>query len=80
MCPTGYLPMDGDVSGGGLTGGYDATLQTCKKDCDARNVCHSFSHSISKEECKLMAESTPTQEKWQDYQFCSKGKQSFEKM
>ena len=72
--------MDGDVAGRGLTGGYDATLQTCKNDCEARNECHSFSHSISKGECKLMAESIPTHRKWQDYQFCSKGKQSLEKM
>ena len=70
--------MDGDVSGGGLTGGYDATLQKCKNDCDARKDCYSFSHSISKQECKLMAESKPTHGKWQDYQFCSKGKRDMQ--
>ena len=64
--------MEGDVSGGGLTGGYSATLVKCKNDCDSRHDCHAFEHSSSKDECKLLAESINQQEHWGDLQFCSK--------
>ena len=74
LCPPGYLAMDGDVSGGGLTGGYSATLYKCKYDCDDRYDCNSFSHSISRNWCKLMAEKTPTHPQHMHEQFCSKQK------
>ena len=72
MCPVGYLAMDGDVAGGGLIGGYSASLETCKNDCDARVDCNSFTHSTSANSCKLLAESAPTSAKFEDYQFCTK--------
>ena len=33
-CPENYLAVDGDVPGGGLTGGYQATLEECKNSAD----------------------------------------------
>ena len=71
-CPNGYIIMEGDVSGPGLTGGYAATLKECRNDCDARSDCNSFAHSLSIEQCKLMKEKKPTQSKYHDYQFCQK--------
>ena len=71
-CPLWYLAMDGDVQGGGLTGGYSATLYQCKNDCGARRDCNSFAHSSSRNWCKLMAEKTPTHPQYKDVQFCSK--------
>ena len=67
--------MDGYVYGRGLTGpGYAATLEKCKNDCDARNDCHFFAHSISKQKCRLIEQRIPTDKKFQDYQVCSKRK------
>ena len=71
-CPPSYLEMDGDVQGGGLTGGYASSLEQCKNDCDSQHDCNSFSHSMSKNWCKLMAEKTPTHTQYGDAQFCSK--------
>ena len=70
VCPTGYEANDGDVNHGGLTGGYSASLEKCKTDCDAKSECHSFVHSISGNQCKLLAEAEPTHPKDQDGQFC----------
>ena len=59
--------------GGGLTGGYDASLLECAEDCEARDDCGSFSHSATKDHCKLMAESFPAEtSNFEDYQFCRK--------
>ena len=72
VCPTGYLAIDGDVAGGGLTGGYSASLEKCKDDCEARSDCNSFVHSTNANSCKLMEEAAPTHPKWKDGQFCKK--------
>ena len=74
MCPTGFTPYDGDVWGGGLTGLYAANLAKCAADCDENNNCNGFEYSQSKQMCKLLSQNTPTEPKYGDYQFCSKGK------
>ena len=71
-CPESYLAVDGDVVGGGLTGGYTATLEECKKDCDARLDCNSLKYSPGSTLCVLMNERTPTSSKYQDHQFCKR--------
>ena len=72
-CPESYLAVNGDVEGGGLTGGYTATLEECKKDCDARLDCNSLKYSPGSTSCVLMNEKTPTtSNKYQDHQFCKR--------
>ena len=73
-CPESYLAVDGDVLGGGLTGGYTATLEECKKDCDARLDCNSLKYSPTSTSCVLMNERTPTPgiNKFQDHQLCKR--------
>ena len=66
------MAVDGDVVGGGLTGGYTATLEECKKDCDARLDCNSLKYSPGSTLCVLMNERTPTSSKYQDHQFCKR--------
>ena len=68
----GYLAMDGDVEGGGLSGGYSASLEECKNDCGGRSDCNSFEHSTSANWCKLLGESAPTHPQHEDFQFCRK--------
>ena len=72
VCPVGYLAMNGDVPGTGLLGGYSASLDKCKNDCDGRSNCNSFMHSTSSDQCVLYEELTPTSPKYLDYQFCKK--------
>ena len=72
-CPENYLAVDGDVPGGGLTGGYRATLEECKNDCESRLDCNSLKYSPGETLCVLMNERTPTSaNKYQDHQFCQR--------
>ena len=70
MCPPGFTEYEGDVPGGGLTGGYAANSDKCADDCMLRNDCNSFAHSVIKKTCKLLAEKIPSTAKYQDYRFC----------
>ena len=79
MCPTGYEASDGDVAGAGLTGGYSASLEECKNDCQGRDDCRSFVHSMSGNSCKLLEEAEPTDPKYQDGQFCKRTGNKFSK-
>ena len=72
VCPPGYLAMSWDVEGGGLIGGYSASLDMCKNDCDDRSDCKAFEHSTTKQRCKLLGGTAPTTSTYQDYQFCKK--------
>ena len=78
-CPDRFEAFDGDVRGGGLTGGYDASIQKCADDCTARSDCNGFVHSEDQQSCKLVNEKQPTASKWQDFQFCSKIGKYFER-
>ena len=72
-CPIGFIPRNGDVLGEGLEHGYSDSLGKCAKNCKDRSGCNSFAHSLSQNQCKLMAEEMPTTDhNYGDYQFCSK--------
>ena len=71
-CPNGFIDKVGDVSGNGLTGKYTASLEKCTKDCNGRDDCNSFEHSIKLNQCKLLAEKIPTGKKCGDFHFCAK--------
>ena len=62
----------GDVSGNGLTGKYTSTLEKCTEDCNGRDDCNSFEHSIKLNQCKLLAEKIPKGKKCGDFHFCAK--------
>ena len=67
------MAVDGDVPGGGLTGGYGASPEKCKNDCEARLDCNSLKYSPGEIWCVLMNERTPTSAKtYQDHQFCQR--------
>ena len=73
-CPQGYSAVDGDASSfGGLTGGYQASMDECKSDCDARTDCYSLLYSSQNTQCKLMKEKSPTSlPSSLVYQFCKR--------
>ena len=66
--------MDGDVSGGALIPVYSARVEECQEDCDTIPDCHSFTHSATKGECKLLSALNPTTGMSKGYQFCKKRK------
>ena len=70
VCPTGYEAKVGDVEGGGLVGGYSASLEKCKSDCDDSSNCFSFVHYMGGNHCKLLAEAELNYPKYKDGQFC----------
>ena len=70
-CPLGFVTMEGDIWGKHL-GAPHVSLEECANQCRAMTNCRSFSHSKSKNQCKLMDKKTPTNEKYKHYMFCSR--------
>ena len=48
------------------------SLNECANKCKAKRECNSFTHSVTKKNCKLMDGKRPSDTKIEDYQFCSK--------
>ena len=74
VCPDGFEDKEGDIAGPGLENSYSVTFEGCANDCDKRKDCNSFAYSKKEGKCKLMNGPYPTHVKYQDYQFCRKGK------
>jgi len=72
VCPDNYTATNGSVLGGGLTRGYDSSLQKCADDCNARMDCNGFEHSKTRHQCRLVEQKVPTAPMHEDFQFCSK--------
>jgi len=77
VCPVGYVLKQGDVPGGDNFGrqfeNKKDSIQECRADCDARQLCMSFEYSTIKKQCYLNAVSVPTSpNQFGDFTFCSK--------
>ena len=71
ICPGEFSSREGYIPGLGLNGTYEASLDECSNDCIAINECSAFEHSDTQQNCTLLSQLTPTQSKYQDFEFCS---------
>ena len=74
-CPSGYAEIAGDIVGGGIKGGYHASLKKCESDCNEHIDCRSFKFSPSHNGgwCAMYKTSQPTGPKYQDFFLCARG-------
>jgi hypothetical protein len=75
-CPQGYLSREGDVPGYGteIKGKQNTDVVTdCSSKCDIDPNCCSFEWSPTTKLCNLNRTCEPTQAKYKDYYFCTKG-------
>ena len=75
VCPLGYEPKKGDISGWGsedLGSGLMLTRDECARKCSEKDGCLSFEHSYAEGKCNLNDVSEPNQGPYKDYVFCTK--------
>jgi len=66
--------MDGDIPGWGqLKGRINTTMEGCSEECSKHEGCCSYEYSFSSRLCNLNKDCEPTQGKYKDYHFCTKG-------
>merc|ERR1712243_333772 len=73
-CPAGYDSKDGDIPGWGqIRGRINTTMEGCSEECNKQEGCCSYEFSYSSELCNLNKDCQPSQPKYLDYHFCTKG-------
>ena len=74
VCAAGYDSKDGDIPGWGqIRGRIRTTMEGCSEECDKQEGCCSYEFSYSSELCNLNKDCQPSQPKYLDYYFCTKG-------
>ena len=73
-CPAGYDSKDGDIPGWGqIRGRIRTTMEGCSEECNKQEGCCSYEFSYSSQLCNLNKDCQPSQPKYLDYYFCTKG-------
>ena len=75
-CPEGYNLQPGDIPGWGQIGKNPSTetdVSGCSKRCNEEASCCSFEYSPTEHKCNLNKDCAPSQNKYKDYAFCTKG-------
>ena len=73
-CPAGYFLNPGTISGTGQLGYHKdmGSIDDCLQICEAEGYCCAFEYSDSKKRCYVNVDCNPTQEVYQDYEYCTK--------
>ena len=78
-CSTGYKLVPGDTPGWGLQirGKIQAKdMKKCAQLCSANKDCCSYEYSSTEKLCNLNKDCKPTAKKYNDFDFCVKGKKN----
>ena len=72
----GYKLVPGDTPGWGLQikGKIQTTAKGCAKQCSASKHCCSYEYSPTEKLCNLNKDCKPTAKKYNDFDFCVKGR------